>query len=125
MISIVFFFFFSSRRRHTRWTGDWSSDVCSSDLAEGEVAALLEVTAGLHGQLQLLPGRGRLGGRSDRRRHRLARRRDRLGLQEAENLRELEGRQAGRIHVCSTTSCIFLLTGPYRLSRLPVKVPSP
>src|SRR5690348_11205669 len=23
----------SSRRRHTRWTGDWSSDVCSSDLA--------------------------------------------------------------------------------------------
>src|SRR5438876_7433598 len=27
-----FFFFFSSRRRHTRWTGDWSSDVCSSDL---------------------------------------------------------------------------------------------
>src|SRR6266581_8371882 len=26
-------FFFSSRRRHTRWTGDWSSDVCSSDLS--------------------------------------------------------------------------------------------
>src|SRR5690348_7143216 len=24
-------FCFSSRRRHTRWTGDWSSDVCSSD----------------------------------------------------------------------------------------------
>src|SRR4051794_15926324 len=30
---MLFFFFFSSRRRHTRWTGDWSSDVCSSDLA--------------------------------------------------------------------------------------------
>src|SRR5690348_18127041 len=29
---ILHFFFFSSRRRHTRWTGDWSSDVCSSDL---------------------------------------------------------------------------------------------
>src|SRR5690348_18011388 len=28
----ILFFFFSSRRRHTRWTGDWSSDVCSSDL---------------------------------------------------------------------------------------------
>src|SRR6267154_5470135 len=27
-------FFFSSRRRHTRWTGDWSSDVCSSDLLD-------------------------------------------------------------------------------------------
>src|SRR6267154_3324375 len=29
---VELFFFFSSRRRHTRWTGDWSSDVCSSDL---------------------------------------------------------------------------------------------
>src|SRR5256885_11943623 len=28
----VFLFFFSSRRRHTRLQGDWSSDVCSSDL---------------------------------------------------------------------------------------------
>src|SRR5690606_41028499 len=27
------FFFFSSRRRHTRFSRDWSSDVCSSDLA--------------------------------------------------------------------------------------------
>src|SRR5258706_8612232 len=26
-------FFFSSRRRHTRLVSDWSSDVCSSDLA--------------------------------------------------------------------------------------------
>src|SRR5256885_14655649 len=30
-----FFFFFSSRRRHTRLQGDWSSDVCSSDLVQG------------------------------------------------------------------------------------------
>src|SRR3712207_7847471 len=29
----VVFFFFSSRRRHTRYWRDWSSDVCSSDLA--------------------------------------------------------------------------------------------
>src|SRR2546422_7033175 len=28
-------FFFSSRRRHTRCSRDWSSDVCSSDLAAG------------------------------------------------------------------------------------------
>src|ERR1039457_7470009 len=27
-----YYFFFSSRRRHTRLQGDWSSDVCSSDL---------------------------------------------------------------------------------------------
>src|SRR3989440_1258205 len=30
----LFFFFFSSRRRHTRSDRDWSSDVCSSDLAK-------------------------------------------------------------------------------------------
>src|SRR5256885_11801613 len=35
----VCFFFFSSRRRHTRLQGDWSSDVCSSDLLQPEPAA--------------------------------------------------------------------------------------
>src|SRR5256885_9162460 len=34
----LFFFFFSSRRRHTRLQGDWSSDVCSSDLASTTVS---------------------------------------------------------------------------------------
>src|SRR5256885_5936876 len=29
--------FFSSRRRHTRLQGDWSSDVCSSDLAHSSL----------------------------------------------------------------------------------------
>src|SRR5437016_5400125 len=29
-------FFFSSRRRHTRLVSDWSSDVCSSDLEDGD-----------------------------------------------------------------------------------------
>src|SRR5690606_39863663 len=36
-------FFFSSRRRHTRFSRDWSSDVCSSDLrasAQHEIAML-------------------------------------------------------------------------------------
>src|SRR5207237_7795975 len=32
-VSVMFCFFFSSRRRHTRFKCDWSSDVCSSDLA--------------------------------------------------------------------------------------------
>src|SRR5256885_8274436 len=31
-VIVVGVFFFSSRRRHTRLQGDWSSDVCSSDL---------------------------------------------------------------------------------------------
>src|SRR5207248_8764148 len=39
---------FSSRRRHTRSYGDWSSDVCSSDLAakfvRGDAIAALIIT---------------------------------------------------------------------------------
>src|SRR5256885_11204166 len=31
-LRLYIFSFFSSRRRHTRLQGDWSSDVCSSDL---------------------------------------------------------------------------------------------
>src|SRR5690606_41143003 len=44
----LLFFFFPSRRRHTRFSRDWSSDVCSSDLchrrrdrgADGTLAAV-------------------------------------------------------------------------------------
>ena len=36
------FFFFSSRRRHTRYIGDWSSDVCSSDLEEQKIIRAFE-----------------------------------------------------------------------------------
>ena len=43
-----FLFFFSSRRRHTRLVSDWSSDVCSSDLASLTSAAVVsrDVDAG-------------------------------------------------------------------------------
>src|SRR5215213_7802148 len=34
------FFFFSSRSRHTRLVSDWSSDVCSSDLADDQLPGL-------------------------------------------------------------------------------------
>src|SRR5256885_12221102 len=40
---VAWLFFFSSRRRHTRLQGDWSSDVCSSDLvalATGRIGSL-------------------------------------------------------------------------------------
>src|SRR5256885_999830 len=54
-------FFFSSRRRHTRLQGDWSSDVCSSDLTD----------AGL--RLSGLPlGAGRTVGDPHRSRYRLS-----------------------------------------------------
>src|SRR3712207_7622076 len=49
-----FFFFFSSRRRHTRYWRDWSSDVCSSDLATSCCAPCWE----------LRPCRHALGSRS-------------------------------------------------------------
>src|SRR5215207_10902833 len=44
---IYCFFLFSSRRRHTRSTRDWSSDVCSSDLAGAGLVVLLLVGGGL------------------------------------------------------------------------------
>src|SRR3989449_8388588 len=39
---LCIFFFFSSRRRHTRCSRDWSSDVCSSDLAFAQTALILQ-----------------------------------------------------------------------------------
>src|SRR5437762_8681053 len=44
-------FFFSSRRRHTRYIGDWSSDVCSSDLGETPVAFVVLKTPIASGEL--------------------------------------------------------------------------
>src|SRR6476661_8210989 len=41
------FFFFSSRRRHTRFKCDWSSDVCSSDLSDGNWLEVRDSTVGL------------------------------------------------------------------------------
>src|SRR2546429_3235112 len=44
------FFFFSSRRRHTRCSRDWSSDVCSSDLAAvGSVVGIGAFAGGIGG----------------------------------------------------------------------------
>src|SRR3989454_1113278 len=63
-VEFCFFFFFSSRRRHTRLQGDWSSDVCSSDLGPRGARSL-----GVRGR------DGRRGRRAPRRRDRLARRR--------------------------------------------------
>src|SRR5256885_10933284 len=40
IVDLIFcLFFFSSRRRHTRLQGDWSSDVCSSDLNDEDLRA--------------------------------------------------------------------------------------
>src|SRR5260370_23034914 len=47
MVILWCLFFFSSRRRHTRFKCDWSSDVCSSDLAPGFEMHYLSRTRGL------------------------------------------------------------------------------
>src|SRR5437762_1668787 len=41
-------FFFSSRRRHTRYIGDWSSDVCSSDLVQVLLLGPIVLALALH-----------------------------------------------------------------------------
>src|SRR5689334_15586992 len=50
------FFFFSSRRRHTRWNCDWSSDVCSSDLAALRIAPHLTACWCNLGSVQMQSG---------------------------------------------------------------------
>src|SRR5688500_19168897 len=54
MLNIIFFF--SSRRRHTRLQGDWSSDVCSSDLATAEIQAYYGAETGLEAALNAIRG---------------------------------------------------------------------
>src|SRR5256885_215089 len=53
-VASVLCFFFSSRRRHTRLQGDWSSDVCSSDL---EQPALQRIAAQEQGLARLQAAR--------------------------------------------------------------------
>src|SRR6266478_9819927 len=59
----LYLFFFSSRRRHTRFDCDWSSDVCSSDLAgrDREIRLRPSLTALLPGSvpIRFLGGRDR------------------------------------------------------------------
>src|SRR5256885_8012698 len=50
-----FFFFFSSRRRHTRLQGDWSSDVCSSDLVFRMGNSFCIAGAALSGNCWIVP----------------------------------------------------------------------
>src|SRR5699024_11999752 len=59
--SSSFLFFFSSRRRHTRSKRDWSSDVCSSDLAFALTHSSYALTGWILSQMFFpkgLPARG-------------------------------------------------------------------
>src|SRR5690606_39588829 len=53
-ICLCYCFFFSSRRRHTRFSRDWSSDVCSSDLA---MTNILIVSSALAQEARLITGK--------------------------------------------------------------------
>src|SRR5207248_5405154 len=45
-LTLILVFFFSSRRRHTSSYGDWSSDVCSSDLMAHGIRSCSVTTSG-------------------------------------------------------------------------------
>src|SRR5436309_13708705 len=53
----MFYFFFSSRRRHTRFSRDWSSDVCSSDLNAQALAGLSSAAPSARQSLRVRTGR--------------------------------------------------------------------
>src|SRR5690606_41004414 len=96
--------FFSSRRRHTRFSRDWSSDVCSSDLAVAEGVEGGEACVGI-GEIE---GARRCGGAEGKERahpresrQRLVEDRDRalgvslaeLGARSEEHTSELQSRE--------------------------------
>src|SRR3989440_10846653 len=60
-------FFFSSRRRHTRSDRDWSSDVCSSDLAREDDAHVPGLPGRSDDHERRLPRAARARGREGRR----------------------------------------------------------
>src|SRR5437763_15976300 len=90
-------FFFSSRRRHTRYIGDWSSDVSSSDLEE-EVEGLLDVP--VLGSVEALP-RGTQLATSQKGRERFG---DMYGLLAANVAHDTDGDRAVVIAVTSATA---------------------
>src|SRR5690606_39854558 len=65
-LRLCLFFFFSSRRRHTRFSRDWSSDVCSSDLAMDIAARLRSGMTSINSvQTFAMVGALPFGGRGD------------------------------------------------------------
>src|SRR5215475_15287082 len=62
---LSFFFFFSSRRRHTRFSRDWSSDVCSSDLPFSAIPPKTGVDRSALPVAQLQDQKGRYGGEAE------------------------------------------------------------
>src|ERR671937_1811945 len=59
---MIMIFFFSSRRRHTRLQGDWSSDVCSSDLLVSGYAFHTTASNADRIAAQIVSGIGFIGG---------------------------------------------------------------
>src|SRR6266516_7938519 len=96
--------FFSRRRRHTRSYGDWSSDVCSSDLRVGPAvdAEQFGPAAGGAVDAEQQPDRGRLPGPV----------RAQVAVHLAGLDRQVEGIERQRLAVA-----LGQALGPYRLHR--------
>src|SRR3712207_7479685 len=69
-------FFFSSRRRHTRYWRDWSSDVCSSDLAYPAVLGHRPPARPAESQAEVRPAADHRDGERERRASAVGRRGD-------------------------------------------------
>src|SRR5207248_5722919 len=83
-------YFFSSRRRHTRSYGDWSSDVCSSDL--GPVQELQDGPETDHDE-----SGDRAHGEKDDDQHRVRGKHQKIAGEHArDGARSAEARQRGR-----------------------------
>src|SRR3712207_9387796 len=100
-------FFFSSRRRHTRYWRDWSSDVCSSDLAEREIKEEREEVRARKGARGKQPERHHRRGRAAFPQHEDRQERDpgRRGIGRASRRERVEISADGVLLKKKTTSC--------------------
>src|SRR5207249_9349625 len=94
---VLFFFFFSSRRRHTRSKRDWSSDVCSSDLARVGTVGCSDAARCVRSRYREGPRRSRPPPASRTERHRIYEH-DHLALDRRQSAEEI-GRASCRERV--------------------------
>src|SRR5205807_4928741 len=98
-------FFFSSRRRHTTLQGDWSSDVCSSDLVDRAHPTSSFVIPGLSSDQRRIEAVGPEGGDEARSEERRVGKECRSTRAAARSKRREPSRRHGAVETATAERC--------------------